>query len=94
MERVKQLHVLLQHSRQATFGWHQDHREHVRMSTKMITVVVLLRGSGTGMQVWGFNVHTYGSAGSAVAFAGAATHRSVVLDRTEEPVVKLTIFLD
>jgi len=91
--RIKQLHILRQRSRQATFGWHQDHLD-LKLSRSMITVVVLLRGSGSGMQVWGFHVHKYNGVGACAAFPGAATHRSVTLARSEEEVIKLVFFLD
>ena len=93
------VHFLWQSSRQAQFSWHQDHDEnadHWAFTTSMISVVVLLSGRGSGMQMWGFQVFKYGRPGVAAAFPGAATHQSVTPAHTEgkEEVVKLSLFFD
>ena len=60
----------------------------------MVTVVILLSGQGSGMQLWGFEVFQYGQVGVTAAFPGAATHRSVTPAQTvgEDEVVKLSLF--
>ena len=84
---------------QAQFGWHEDrteNEEHWGFTTSMISVVILLSGHGSGMQMWGFQVFKYGRPGVAAAFPGAATHQSVTPAHTEgkEEVVKLSLFFD
>tara|TARA_B100000795_G_scaffold267487_1_gene252407 strand:+ start:879 stop:1121 length:243 start_codon:yes stop_codon:yes gene_type:complete len=79
--------------------WHQDHdenKDYYPFTTSMITVVILLSGHGSGMQMWGFQVFPYSGAGVAAAFPGAATHRSVTPAYTEgeEEVVKLALFFE
>ena len=54
----------------------------------MITVVILLSGQGSGMQMWGFQVFPYSGSGVAAAFPGAATHRSVCHGAGAEAVVE------
>ena len=76
VSRIHQVHFIQQLSSQCHFTWHQDH-EDLKLSTSMLTVVVLLQGSNTGMQVWGFRPYTYPGVGSGVVFRGAATHRSI-----------------
>jgi hypothetical protein len=96
-ERLRLAHFVRQRSIQAQFQWHQDHdenRDHYPFTTSMITVVILLSGHGTGMQVWGFQVFPYSSAGVAAAFPGAATHRSVCHGAGVEEVVKLALFFE
>lgn len=83
-------------SRQAHFTWHQDHDEN-GLDASMLSVIICLRGTGTGMQVWGCRVFEYAGNGAAAAFPGAATHRSVprvagCLDREE--VVKVALFFE
>ena len=96
-ERCKQVHFIRQNSKQCQFTWHQDHQD-LKMSESMITVVILLKGSSTGMQVWGFRPFTYPGVGSGAAFAGAATHRSVyqVLGSpwSDIDVIKVGLFFD
>ena len=62
----------------------------------MISVVILLSGHGSGMQMWGFQVFQYGHPGAAAAFSGAATHQSVTpaYIEGEEEVVNLSLFVD
>ena len=82
--------------------WHQDmeeNRDHWPFTTSMITVVICLSGTGSGMQVWGFPVYEYDGAGAGAAFQGAATHKSVdrvAGARVEEgrEVVKVALFLE
>ena len=81
-------------SQEATWITRPPSHLDLKLSRSMITVVVLLRGSGSGMQVWGFHVHKYNGVGACAAFPGAATHRSVTLARSEEEVIKLVFFLD
>ena len=75
-ERCKQVHFMQQRSPQSRFTWHQDHRD-LKMTERMITVVILLKGGSTGMQMLGFCPFTFPGVGSGAVFAGAATHRSV-----------------
>lgn len=96
------VHFLWQSSRQAQFSWHQDHDEnadHWAFTTSMISVVVLLSGRGSGMQMWGFHAFQYQGEGAAAAFPGAATHRSVchglgAVGEGGEEVVKVAFFLE
>ena len=102
--RLQLVHIIRQRTIQGQFKWHQDHDEngdHYRFSTSMVTVVVLLSGKGSGMQMWGFQVFPYSSVGVAAAFPGAATHRSVCHGHGvgadaegEEEVVKLSLFIE
>merc|ERR1712129_686462 len=94
--RLRLAHFIRQRSIQAQFGWHEDrteNKEHWRFTTFMISVVILLSGHGSGMQMWGFQVFQYGRPGVAAAFPGAATHQSVTPAHTEgkEEVVKLSL---
>ena len=95
--RLKQAHFIRQQSRQCQFTWHQDHND-LRLSQSMVTVVICLAGGSTGVQVWGFRPFTYTGVGCGVAFAGAATHRSVYQvvgsDRQDAEVVKMGMFWD
>ena len=95
--RLKQAHFIRQKSRQCQFTWHQDHND-LGLSQSMVTVVICLAGGSTGVQVWGFRPFTYTGVGCGVAFAGAATHRSVYQvvgsDRQHAEVVKMGMFWD
>ena len=104
--RLRLAHIIRQRTVQGQFDWHQDHDEngdHYRFSTSMVTVVVLLSGQGSGMQMWGFRVFPYSGVGVAAAFPGAATHRSAChghggvgtdVEGPPEGVVKLSLFFD
>ena len=101
LDRIKLIHFARQQSPQCQFTWHQDHLD-TGLSESMITVVVCLKGSNTGMQMYGFRVFKYSdSAGSGCGFPGAATHRSVYQvvgsgrTRVRSPTVdKVAYFLD
>lgn len=97
VERVRQVHLLRQSCTQAQFTWHDDFKDlSVSNRSSMITVVILLEGHSTGVQLWGYRVYKYPEVGSGVAFSGAVTHRSVyqVEGSLESPtVVKFGMFL-
>ena len=82
LQRLKFIHVIRQCSPQARFTWHVDTQDTGgELTDSMITVIVLLAGSNTGMQMWGFErfrySHEEGEVGGACIFAGAAVHRTV-----------------
>ena len=95
--RLKYVHFLKQASRQVRFGWHEDAFD-LQLSPSMISVIICLRGNGTGMQVWGFPVFQYCGVGAAAAFTGGATHRSVYrvagASQEDEDVLKVALFFD
>jgi hypothetical protein len=77
----------------------EENRDHHRFTESMITVVICLSGTGSGMQMWGFPVFEYSGAGAGAAFPGAATHRTVARvpgARVEEgrEVVKVALFFE
>ena len=99
-KRLKFIHFIRQRSPQGRFAWHVDHKD-TDLTDRLVTIVVLLHGTNTGMQVYGFDRFGYEGVGSAAMFAGAAVHRSVyqVLPPTarwaqhQQPeVVKLAMF--
>ena len=95
VDRLRMLHLLRQSSPQCQFTWHNDQEDNVRLGRGMITVVLLLRGAESGMQVWGFRVYEYPHVGAGAAFPGLATHRSVyqLEGSTSRPeVVKMALF--
>lgn len=95
IDRLRLVHLLRQSSRQCQFTWHNDQEDNNGLGKGMITVVILLRGMHTGMQVWGFQVYEYPGVGACAAFPGMATHRSVyqLEGCTSRPeVVKMTLF--
>ena len=96
-DRLLQVHFLQQASPQCQFSWHQDHKD-LHLSTDMITVVICLQGTHTGVQIWGFRPYMYPQVGSGVAFPGASTHRSVFQvmgsPYTGTEVVKVGMFWD
>ena len=104
--RLRLAHIVRQRTIQGQFTWHQDHDENgdfYHFSTSMVTVVILLSGQGSGMQMWGFRVFPYSGVGVAAAFPGAATHRSAChghggvgtdVEGPPEEVVKLSLFFE
>ena len=100
--RLRLAHFIRQSSIQAQFGWHQDHdenRDHWAFTASMISVIILLSGHDSGMQVWGFQAFQYSGAGAAAVFPGAATHRSVCREpgagaEGGEEVVKVALFFE
>ena len=109
LRRVKCAHLLFQRQRLSVFTWHEDDHD-MKMSKQMITVVISLHARAqTGMQVWGFEPFEFTGQGCAVAFAGAAQHRSIrspqsddlfkdIRERSQADLcsgpVKLVFFLD
>ena len=70
------MHFLCQWSEQAVFCYHNDAGDNA-LSGSMVTVIVPLNAAASGLEVWGFGTHRF-EYGKAVAFPGAALHRSVL----------------
>ena len=102
VQRLKQLHVIRQRSRQCQFTWHRDDVELTgvkkKLSPQMVTTVILLNGGHTGMQMWRFRPFTYPGTGSGAIFPGAATHRTIYQvmgsPRDDLDVLKVGMFWD
>lgn len=93
MARVKHVHFLYQESKQAIFPWHEDFSD-LRLSNQMVTAVVNLTNTISGVQVFGFEPFMFESVGDVAIFPGGATHRSVELRSASAPVLKMVAFYD
>ena len=79
MESLKLTHFLVQANQHAVFAYHDDAFD-TRMSKRMFTIIVSLNCNVSGVQILGFEPVWYTGCGEAVAFMGAAMHRSVMCD--------------
>lgn len=82
------LHFLVQANPLAVFSWHDDAYD-LKMSRRMVTVVVSLNDVHSCMEVWGFLPAWFNGAGTAHAFPGGARHRSVKTSFTSESNVDI-----
>ena len=79
MASLKFTHFLVQANPHAVFSYHNDARD-MRMSRRMMTTIVSLNCNVSGVEILGFKPVWYTGCGEAVAFMGAAIHRSVMPD--------------
>ena len=74
---LKFTHFLVQANPHAVFSYHNDAYD-MRLSRRMMTVIVSLNCNVSGVEILGFEPVWYTGCGQAVAFLGAAIHRSVM----------------
>ena len=79
MASLKFTHFLVQANPHAVFSYHNDAFD-MRLSKHMLTIIVSLNCNVSGVQILGFRPVWYTGCGQAVAFMGAAIHRSVMPD--------------
>ena len=72
-------HFLVQANPHAVFSYHDDAFD-MQLSKRMLTVIVSLNCNVSGVEILGFKPVWYTGCGEAVAFMGAAIHRSVMPD--------------
>ncbi len=94
------MHFLFQRSQQAAFPWHTDGPD-LNLSAEMVTAVVNLSTSPSGVQIFGFHTFVFSAVGEVAIFPGDATHRSVRLQpaaiqesQVESEVLKMVAFYD
>jgi len=75
---LQHAHFIVQNNPIAIFSWHNDTQD-LRLHRDAVTVIVPLNNAPAAMEIWGFNMHVYEGIGKAIAFPGAARHRSVSL---------------
>ena len=77
MAHLKYTHFLVQSNPHAVFSYHDDAHD-MRLSKRMLTIIVSLNCNVSGVEILGFKPVWYTACGEAVAFMGAAIHRSVM----------------